>query len=82
MLENKTKIALTQYAHGSGCGSKIDPSALKEIIHSRIKTPINEKLIVGNGSNDDAAVYDLGNGRALIATTDFFMPIVDDAYDL
>ena len=81
MLENNTKIALTQYAHGSGCGSKIDPSALKEIIHSRIKTPINEKLIVGNGSNDDAAVYDLGNGSALIATTDFFMPIVDDAYD-
>ncbi len=81
MLEKKLKILLTQYARGSGCGSKIDPSALKEIIHSQIKTPVNEKLLVGNLSNDDAAIYDLGNGRALIATTDFFMPIVDDAYD-
>lgn len=73
-------IKLTQYSHGAGCGCKISPRLLDEILASNITRPDNERLIVGNHSKDDAAVYDLGNGQALIATTDFFMPIVDDPY--
>jgi selenide,water dikinase len=71
---------LTQYAHGAGCGCKIAPQVLKEIILPHGPETSYPGLLVGNGSNDDAAVYDLGNGTALIATTDFFTPIVDDAY--
>ena len=74
-------IKLTQYSHGAGCGCKISPQVLETILHSNLAMPDNEKLIVGNHSKDDAAVYDLGNGQALISTTDFFMPIVDDPYD-
>ena len=72
---------LTQYSHGAGCGCKIAPKILDEILSSNLAIPDNDKLIVGNHSKDDAAVYDLGNGTALIATTDFFMPIVDDPYE-
>lgn len=72
---------LTQYSHGAGCGCKIAPKVLDEILKSNVVLPDNEKLLVGNHSRDDAAVYDLGNGTALISTTDFFMPIVDDAFD-
>ncbi len=72
---------LTQYSHGAGCGCKIAPKVLDEILKSSIVLPDNNKLLVGNHSKDDAAVYDLGNGMALISTTDFFMPIVDDAFD-
>jgi len=79
-LENKEKIRLTQYSRGAGCGCKISPQVLEEILHSQITFP-DHKLLVGNSSNDDAAVYDLGNGNALISTTDFFMPIVDNAFD-
>ncbi len=74
-------IALTQYAHGAGCGCKIAPQVLKEILQTNQPQSDSKNLLVGNGSNDDAAVYDLGNGTALISTTDFFMPIVDDAFD-
>jgi selenide, water dikinase len=74
-------IKLTQYSHGAGCGCKIAPKVLDEILQSNIVLPDNDKLLVGNSSKDDAAVYDLGNGMALISTTDFFMPIVDDAFD-
>ena len=74
-------IKLTQYSHGAGCGCKIAPKVLDEILQSNIVLPDNDKLLVGNSSKDDAAVYDLGNGTALISTTDFFMPIVDDAFD-
>jgi selenide,water dikinase len=74
-------IKLTQYSHGAGCGCKIAPKVLDEILKSSIAFPGNDKLLVGNQSKDDAAVYDLGNGTALISTTDFFMPIVDDAFD-
>ena len=74
-------IKLTQYSHGAGCGCKIAPKILDEILSSSITSPDNNKLIVGNHSKDDAAVYDLGNGTALISTTDFFMPIVDDPYE-
>ena len=72
---------LTQYSRGAGCGCKIAPKVLDEILKSSITLPDNNKLLVGNHSKDDAAVYDLGNGIALISTTDFFMPIVDDAFD-
>ena len=75
------KIKLTQYSHGAGCGCKISPKILDEILHSNFSMPDNDRLIVGNHSKDDAAVYDLQNGQALISTTDFFMPIVDDPYN-
>jgi selenide, water dikinase len=74
-------IKLTQYSHGAGCGCKIAPNILEEILQSNLAMPDNKNLIVGNHSKDDAAVYDLGNGSALISTTDFFMPIVDDPYN-
>lgn len=74
-------IKLTQFSRGAGCGCKISPQVLEEILHSGFTFPDNKKLLVGNSSKDDAAVYDLDNGNALISTTDFFMPIVDDAYD-
>jgi selenide, water dikinase len=73
-------IKLTQYSHGAGCGCKISPAILDKMLHSTIKIEPDEKLLVGNDTRDDAAVYDLGNGMALISTTDFFMPIVDDPY--
>ena len=76
-----TDIKLTQYSHGAGCGCKISPEVLDEILKTNIAAPDNLKLLVGNHSRDDAAVYDLGNGNALISTTDFFMPIVDDPFE-
>lgn len=77
---NSTEIKLTQYSHGAGCGCKIAPKVLDQILQSNFAVPDNNGLLVGNHSKDDAAVYDMGNGTALISTTDFFMPIVDDAY--
>lgn len=75
------QIQLTQFSHGAGCGCKIAPSVLEKILsHSKSLVP-NPKLLVGYDTKDDAAVYDIGNGRAIISTTDFFMPIVDDAFD-
>jgi len=74
-------VKLTQFSHGAGCGCKISPKILEQILHSNFTSPDNKKLIVGNSSKDDAAVYDLENGTALISTTDFFTPIVDDAFD-
>ncbi|WP_354361584.1 selenide, water dikinase SelD [Pedobacter sp. UYP30] len=75
------KIKLTQYSHGAGCGCKISPAVLDTILHSQIKYEADKNLLVGNNTRDDAAVYDLGDGTALISTTDFFMPIVDDPFD-
>src|SRR3954464_14856500 len=74
-------IKLTQYSHGAGCGCKISPAILDRILHSPVAAVPDARLLVGNDKRDDAAVLDLGNGTALISTTDFFMPIVDDAYD-
>jgi len=74
-------IRLTQYSRGAGCGCKIAPAVLEEILQSSSVQPADKNLLVGNSSNDDAAVYDIGNGQAIISTTDFFMPIVDDAFD-
>jgi selenide,water dikinase len=75
------QIKLTQYSHGAGCGCKISPQVLDVILKGNIAMPDNDKLIVGNHSKDDAAVLDMGNGTALISTTDFFMPIVDDPFN-
>jgi selenide,water dikinase len=74
-------IQLTKYSHGAGCGCKISPKILDEILSTNFAMPDNKNLLVGNHSKDDAAVYDMGNGTALISTTDFFMPIVDDPYE-
>jgi selenide,water dikinase len=74
------EIKLTSFSHGAGCGCKIAPKVLEEILHSNLSLPDDKNLLVGNHSNDDAAVYDLGNGMALISTTDFFTPIVNDPY--
>lgn len=72
-------IKLTQYSHGSGCGCKISPSVLDKILNAAGKSPeAYPNLLVGNEERDDAAVLDLGDGTAVISTTDFFMPIVDD----
>src|ERR1700749_725705 len=75
------EIKLTQYSHGAGCGCKISPQVLDTILKGNIAMPDNKNLIVGNHTKDDAAVLDLGNGTALVSTTDFFMPIVDDPFD-
>ena len=80
-VNQEQEVRLTQYSHGAGCGCKISPKVLDQILSSNLALPDNKNLLVGNHSKDDAAVYDLGNGTALIATTDFFMPIVDDPYD-
>jgi selenide, water dikinase len=81
MLPEHTEYLLTQYSHGAGCGCKIAPSVLEKILHGSAPSQTFPSLLVGNASRDDAAVFDLGNGEAIISTTDFFMPIVDDAFD-
>lgn len=74
-------IRLTQYSHGAGCGCKISPKVLDTILKSSLAAFHDPNLLVGNEHKDDAAVYDLGNGTAVVSTTDFFMPIVDDPFD-
>lgn len=72
---------MTEYSHGAGCGCKIAPKLLDEILTSHLQTSEFSQLLVGNASRDDAAVFDLGNGTSIISTTDFFMPIVDDPFE-
>ena len=72
---------LTSLSHGGGCGCKIAPGVLSEILKGTAAMPIPEELLVGIETADDAAVYQLNDEQALIATTDFFMPIVDDPFD-
>jgi len=72
---------LTSLSHGGGCGCKIAPHILRDILKSTHGMPVPEQLLVGIETADDAAVYQLNAEQALIATTDFFMPIVDDPYD-
>jgi selenide,water dikinase len=73
-------IRLTQYSHGAGCGCKISPKQLDNILQSTRETITYPALLVGNDSRDDAAAFDLGNGTSVLSTTDFFMPIVDDPF--
>lgn len=75
-----TEIKLTQFSHGSGCGCKIAPATLEKILQSTGEKKLFPQLLVGNESKDDAAVYELNDGTCIISTTDFFMPIVDDAF--
>ncbi len=74
-------IKLTALSHGGGCGCKIAPAVLSEILRNVSHLPAPAALLVGKETSDDAAVYQLNDSQALIATTDFFMPVVDDPYD-
>ena len=74
-------IKLTQYSHGGGCGCKIAPNLLQDMLASLPAQPQYPNLMVGTESSDDAAVYRLNDSQAIVVTTDFFMPIVDDPTD-
>jgi selenide, water dikinase len=76
-----TQPRLTSLSHGGGCGCKIAPGVLSEILKGTSAMPIPKALLVGIETADDAAVYQLNDEQAIIATTDFFMPIVDDPFD-
>ena len=75
------KIRLTQFSHGGGCGCKIAPAVLSELLAATPIRGLPKELLVGTETADDAAVYKLNDTQALVATTDFFTPIVDDPYD-
>ncbi len=75
------KIKLTSFSHGAGCGCKIAPKVLDEILKSETDQVKDPALLIGNDTRDDAAVYALDDERAVISTTDFFMPIVDDPFE-
>ncbi len=74
-------VRLTQFSHGGGCGCKIAPAVLSDILSQTPVRAIPKELLVGIESSDDAAVYRLNDSQAIVATTDFFTPIVDDPYD-
>lgn len=74
------EVKLSAYTKGSGCGCKIAPAVLEQVLGTAAQ-PTDPRLLVGNSTKDDAAAYDMGNGQVLISSTDFFTPIVDDAYD-
>ncbi len=78
-MQNES-IKLTQHAHGAGCGCKIAPQVLEEILQTPEAPQEFKNLLVGNSTNDDAAVYQLNDTESLIATTDFFTPIVNDPF--
>lgn len=73
-------VALTQYSHGAGCGCKISPALLDSILQGAKSNLSFPGLLVGHSAKDDAAAFDLGDGRSVLSTTDFFMPIVDDPF--
>ncbi len=75
------KIRLTEFSHGGGCGCKIAPAMLSELLAATPIRGLPKELLVGTETADDAAVYKLNDTQALVATTDFFTPIVDDPYD-
>lgn len=74
-------IRLTQLSHKGGCGCKIAPTLLQEMLSSSTDFPFPKELLVGKETSDDAAVYQINESQAIVATTDFFMPIVDDPFD-
>jgi selenide,water dikinase len=80
-LPASSEPRLTSLAHGGGCGCKIAPGVLQEILRGRVQLPVPPELLVGIDTSDDAAVYRLNDRQAVVATTDFFMPIVDDPHD-
>ncbi|WP_392561040.1 selenide, water dikinase SelD [Orbus sturtevantii] len=75
------KIKLTQFSHGGGCGCKISPAILQQLLANIPTGVLPNELLIGSNTADDAAVYKLNERQAIIATTDFFTPIVDDPYD-
>src|SRR5215213_11309578 len=75
------QVRLTQFSHGGGCGCKIAPGVLEKILAKTAPGLIPKELLVGIETSDDAAVYRINDTQAIVATTDFFMPIVDDPYD-
>ncbi len=79
----RSPLRLTEFSHGGGCGCKIAPAVLKQILGTAGTSglPIPKALLVGIETSDDAAVYALNDRQAIVATTDFFMPIVDDPFD-
>jgi selenide,water dikinase len=79
--ETQIEPRLTSLSHGGGCGCKIAPGVLSEILKGTSTMPVPKELLVGIETSDDAAVYQLNDEQALVATTDFFMPIVDDPFD-
>nr|MDP2191370.1 selenide, water dikinase SelD [Rhodoferax sp.] len=81
MTSSRTEPRLTSLSHGGGCGCKVAPGVLSEILKGISAMPMPKELMVGIETADDAAVYKLNDEQALIATTDFFMPIVDDPFD-
>ncbi|WP_309627407.1 selenide, water dikinase SelD [Brevundimonas sp.] len=76
-----TEPRLTSLAHGGGCGCKLSPGVLRDILAGTPEAAVFADLMVGNETSDDAAVWRLNDGQALVATTDFFMPVVDDPFD-
>ncbi len=75
------QVRLTQFSHGGGCGCKIAPGVLEQILAKAGRSIVPRDLLVGIETSDDAAVYRLNERQAIVATTDFFMPIVDDPFD-
>src|SRR6516165_8889051 len=78
---NDQAVRLTSLAHGGGCGCKLAPSVLQQLLGSEPAARSYRQLLVGTETGDDAAVWRLDNETCIIATTDFFTPIVDDPYD-
>jgi selenide,water dikinase len=76
-----TPVRLTSLAHGGGCGCKLAPAVLEQIIARTAAAYLPEALLVGTETSDDAAVYRINEHQAIVATTDFFMPVVDDPFD-
>ena len=81
MVSVLEKIRLTEFSHGGGCGCKIAPAVLSRLLANVSLPMFPADLLVGTETSDDAAVYRLNDQQAIIATTDFFTPIVDDPYD-
>ena len=79
--DNKPAVRLTSLAHGGGCGCKLAPAVLQDILKGMPATAAFSDLLVGTDTSDDAAVWKLNETQALVATTDFFMPVVDDPFD-
>ena len=78
---DRPPVRLTQFSHGGGCGCKIAPALLQEILAQAAPGVVPKELLVGIETGDDAAVYRINDRQAIVATTDFFMPIVDDPFD-
>ena len=74
-------VKLTSLTHGGGCGCKIAPGVLQQILAEKAPGVVPKALLVGIETSDDAAVYQINDRQAIVATTDFFMPIVDDPFD-